>query len=362
MSFLSLLSNILNSLLKKIFDLKENQSYELGKTDKILLVCTHFNLDKLIASTSLYRAIKEKYPNSDLVVIVSSNKYVEINNNLIDEFIVFNKSKLLNPLNVISLIRKIRTPFDVCIVPVTDSISNLSNYISRFSNSKIRIGINSIDGKINKSNFCFDKRIDLNFCKHPDTNISESILEIVKPFGIDTKDLSTKLIISENTSQSAQKILSAIRKDFKSNLIGINISSEESANSWNLKNHIQLLGKLNIELNCIFYLFGDDTNHDEVKYVTDNLKINIAILPKKTITDVAALITLSDLFITNDSSLMHIAGTTTTPQISLFGTTNPFNWAPCGKNKIFLQKSDLIDDITVDEVFDVCKVLLKETK
>lgn len=362
MSFLSFPSNVFNYFLKKILTLKENKSLELGKVERILLVCPHFTLNELISSTSLYRAIKEKYLGSDLTVIVSSDKYAEINNNLIDEFIVFNKSKLLNPLNAVFLIKKIRTPFDICIVPVTDSISNLSNYISRLSNSKIRIGINSIDGKINKSNFCFDRRIDINFCKHPDTNISESILEIVKPFGIDTKDLSTKLIISENKSQAAQKILSAIRKDFRSNLIGINISSEESANCWNLKNHIQLLEKLNVELNCIIYLFGDDANHDEVKYVTDNLKIDIAILPKKTITEVAALITLSDLFITNDSSLMHIAGTTSTPQISLFGTTNPFNWAPCGKNKIFLQKSDLVDDITPDEVFDICKVLLEETK
>jgi heptosyltransferase-2 len=362
MSFLSLSSNIFNSLLKKIFGLKENQNYELGKTDKILLVCTHFNLNEIIVSTSLYRAIKDKYPKSDLTIIESNDKYVEISNNLIDEFIVFSKSKFLNPVNVISFIRQIRTPFDVCIVPITDSVSNLSNYISRLSNSKIRVGINSLDGRINKSNFCFDRGIDLNFCKHPDTNISERVLEIVKPFGIDTKDLSTHLIINEDESQSAQKILSEIRKDFRSNLIGINISSEELANCWTLKNHIQLIEKLNKELNCIFYLFGDDANKDDVKYVTDNLKIDITILPRKTITEVAALITLSDLFITNDSSLMHIAGTTTTPQISLFGPTNPFNWAPCGKNKIFLQKSDLIDDITVDEVCDVCKVLLKETK
>ena len=55
---------------------------------------------------------------------------------------------------------------------------------------------------------------------------------------------------------------------------------------------------------------------------------------------------------------MHVAGTTKTPQISLFGPTNPFNWAPCGKNKIFLRKSDLIDDIEVEDVFEICKVLL----
>jgi heptosyltransferase-2 len=56
---------------------------------------------------------------------------------------------------------------------------------------------------------------------------------------------------------------------------------------------------------------------------------------------------------------MHVAGATETPQISLFGPTNPFNWAPCGKNKIFIRKSDLIDDIFVDDVLKVCKSLLE---
>jgi heptosyltransferase-2 len=59
---------------------------------------------------------------------------------------------------------------------------------------------------------------------------------------------------------------------------------------------------------------------------------------------------------------MHVAGTTPTPQISIFGPTNPFNWAPIGEQKYFLRKSDLINDVTVDEVFSLCKNLLTDKK
>lgn len=361
MSFLSFIPNAINSLLKKIFALKENRIYELNIADKVLLICTHLTLNDLIISTSLYRAIKEKYPNSSLAAVVSNEKHTQIKNNLIDEFIIINKSKFINPLNVISFIKQIRTPFDICIVPATKSFSSKSDYIARLSKSKIRVGINSFDGKTNKSNFCFDRRVDLNYCKHPDTNISERVLEIVKPFGIDTKDLSSQLTISEDDSKTAKKILSGIKKDLKTKLIGINASSEDPANNWSLKNYIELIEKLNIDFNCVFYLITHNST-EEINFIKENSKIKLPLIQPKTITETAAIILLTDLFITNDSSIMHIAGTTSTPQISLFGTTNPFNWAPCGKNKIFLQKSDLIDDITVDEVFDICKVLLEETK
>ena len=72
----------------------------------------------------------------------------------------------------------------------------------------------------------------------------------------------------------------------------------------------------------------------------------------------AALISKSDLFISNDTGIMHVAGSTDTPQISIFGPTNPFNWAPIGNNKYFIRKSELIDDVSVQDVLKLCETIL----
>ncbi|RPI69906.1 MAG: ADP-heptose--LPS heptosyltransferase, partial [Ignavibacteriales bacterium] len=80
------------------------------------------------------------------------------------------------------------------------------------------------------------------------------------------------------------------------------------------------------------------------------------------IPEVAALISRSDLFICNDTGIMHVAGTTNTPQISIFGPTNPFNWAPIGVDKYFIRNSELIDDISVEEVFNLCNTVLIKGK
>ena len=59
---------------------------------------------------------------------------------------------------------------------------------------------------------------------------------------------------------------------------------------------------------------------------------------------------------------MHVAGTTSIPQITIFGPTNPFNWAPIGENKYFIRKSELIDDVEVDDVLKLCDMILSKGK
>jgi ADP-heptose:LPS heptosyltransferase len=51
----------------------------------------------------------------------------------------------------------------------------------------------------------------------------------------------------------------------------------------------------------------------------------------------AALIAQARLLVTVDSAPMHIAAATTTPQIVLFGPTNPFHWRPRQQTALILQ-------------------------
>ena len=361
MSVKSISSNALNFILKKIFAVTENTDKNLGDPKKILIIRQHNQLGDMLAGVSLFRAVKEKYPHSHLTLLSSrDNYYGVVKNKLIDELLVFDKSKMFNPFELISFIKKIRQGFDLVIVPVTVSISFTSNLIARLSKSKIRIGPKSLDGKPNESAYLFDRRVDIDWRRYPDSNVSEHILEIVRPFGIDTKDLSSEISFDESDNIEAKKFISEIQPDTKSLLIGLHVGAGKPANRWSLNKYVELIQKLNSNYSCVFYLTGSDSDSEELKYVISNSKVKLHKYLNKQIHQVAALIANSDLFITNDTGIMHVAGTTGTPQVSLFGPTNPFNWAPCGKNKIFLRKSDLIDDIEVEDVFSACKNLLKD--
>lgn len=353
-------SVILYSILKKICSIDENDTKELGSVKRILVVRQHNQFGDMLAGVSLFRAIKEKYPESRLTVIASPENYIGvIKNSFVDDVIVFDKTKIYNPFHFFNFIKKIRSGFDVAIAPATVSISFTSGFISRISRSRIRIGPNSLDGIPNPGSFLFDRRVDLDWRKYPDSNVAEHILEIIKPFGFDTKDISSQISIEQSDIHEAKKYSNKINPDNKL-LIGFHVGAGKPPNRWSLSKYSELISILASSYNCVFYLTGTDADIEEVNFVCTNSKESINTFLNKPMTQVAALISISDLFITNDTGIMHVAGTTATPQISLFGPTNPFNWAPCGKNKIFLRKSDLIDDIEVEDVFEICKLLLNK--
>lgn len=352
-------SNLLNAILKKLFAVDENPDKDLGVVKNIFIVRQHNQLGDMLAGNSLFRALKSKYPDSHLTLLTSiENYYGVVKNKFIDDLLIFDKSKMFNPINLISFIKKIRKNYDIVIVPVTVSISFTSNIISRLSRSRIRIGPKSLDGVPNESAYFFDRRVDIDWRKHPDSNVAEHILEIVKPFGINTNDLSSEITFDEADLKEARKFVNDISKDSNKLIIGLHVGAGKPSNRWPLVKYVELIKKLGEFCDCTFYLTGSNADKVELDFVLKHSKINLNVFVNKQISQVAALVSISNLFVTNDTGIMHVAGTTLTPQVSLFGPTNPFNWAPCGKNKIFLRKSDLMDEIEVDDVFDVCKILL----
>jgi heptosyltransferase-2 len=361
MSGKSIPFNILNFILKKIFAVTENLDKNLGDVNKILIIRQHNQLGDMLAGVSLFRAIKETYPRSKIFIVVSpNNKAAVVKNKFIDNYFVFDKSKLFYPFRLIKFIKYLRQDFDTVVVPVTVSVSFTSNLIARISKSRIRIGANSLDGKINESAFFFDRRIDIDWRRHPDSNVADFILDIVRPFGIDTNNFSSEITCGDSDFKIANDYLKSINYNSESKLIGLHVGAGKPQNRWSLQKYVEIISKLNESYKCCFYLTGWKFDSNELDYINKHSLFKINQFLHHSISEVAALISNSDLFITNDTGIMHVAGTTLTSQVSLFGPTNPFNWAPCGKNKIFLRKSDLIDDIEVEEVFNVCKVLLEK--
>jgi len=350
------------SFFKKILEVPENKSLNLGKPVRILIVRQHNQLGDMLAGISIFRAVKETYPGCNLTLLVSPQNYQGlVKNKLIDKLFIFDKQKIYNPSYFIKLFRLLREPYDVVIVPVTVSISFTSNLIARFANAKTRIGPSSLNGKKNDSVFLFDRRVALDWRMHPDSNVSDRILDIVRPFGITTNNLVSEISFDEKDIKSAETFISGIKFNKEDILIGLHVGAGKIPNRWSLNKYIGLMEKLKINYNAKFYLTGSSSDKDEINYIKSNASFDAGIFINKKISEVAALISLSDLFVSNDTGIMHVAGTTTTPQVSIFGPTNPFNWAPIGSNKFFIRKSDLIDDISVEDVYELCNSILKKS-
>lgn len=354
-------SKIVYSFFKLFFSVDENPNRHISNPKKILIIRQHNQLGDLLSGVSLFRALKEAYPQSEISLIVSPFNYPGmVKNKFLDKIYVFDKKKLISPLYLYKTIKFLREGFDLAIVPVVVSISFTSNLLAGISKSKIRIGVKSLNGELNLSEFFFDRRIDLDWRNHPDSNVSERSLDIVRPFGINTKNYKSEISFNGVDTDAAKKFIEDFSDQSKKNLIGLHVGAGKANNRWSLEKYASLVKKLENNFSANFYLTGGWAEKDELDYLIKNVNINFGKFINKPITQIAALISMSDLFVSNDTGIMHVAGTTNTPQVSIFGPTNPFNWAPIGPNKYFVRKSELIDDVSVDDVYHLCDLILSK--
>lgn len=363
MSLAKYFDQFVYSFFRSLFAVEENKSFDLGEVKKVLIVRQHNQFGDLLASVSIFRAFKEKYPGCNITLLVSpANHYAVSKNKYLDNVFIFDKKKLTTLSYLKEFKRLLKEPYDVAIVPCTVSISFTSNIIARLANSRVRIGVSELNGIQNKSAFLFDRRIKMDWRKQPDANVSDFCLDIIRPFNITTNDFSSSISFDDKDADTANEFIKSIKSNSANQLVGLHVGAGKPPNRWSLKKYVELIKKLKENFKADFYLTASNADLEEINYVKNNLGFNIGFCMNKKIPELAAVISQSDLFITNDTGVMHVAGATKTPQVSIFGPTNPFNWAPAGLYKCFVRKSDLIDDITVDDVYTFCEVLLNHKK
>ena len=359
MAFNSVISNFIYTLFEKTLAVEENKSRDIDTPQKIIIIRQHNQLGDLLAGVSLFRALKETYPESHIRLFVSPFNYPGmVKNKYIDRIFIFDKRKLFIPAYFMRLKKILNEEYDLAVVPVVVSISFTSNLLARLSNAKVRLGPLSLDGKVNKSAYFFDRRVPLDWRNHPDSNVSERSLDIVRPFGINTNNYHSEISFDNEEIKNVEKFLADNNFDENKYLVGLHVGAGKLPNRWSLQKYKSLMNRLNSAYSINFYITGSNADKDDIDYLINELNFNVGLFINRPIPEVAALISKSNLFISNDTGIMHVSGTTDTPQISIFGPTNPFNWAPIGSNKYFIRKSELIEDVAVDDVYQLSNKIL----
>ncbi|MDZ7763910.1 MAG: hypothetical protein U5K00_05730 [Melioribacteraceae bacterium] len=204
-------SNLLIKLILKFFAVEEKPNHELKNPNRILIVRQHNQFGDMLASVSLFRAVKETYPDCELTVIVSpQNYYALTKNEFIDKTFIYNQRRFFFPNFWFGLIRVLKKNYDLVVVPATVSISKTSCLLGRFAKADYRVGPNSLDGRKNLLATLFHKRVDLNWRRFPDTHISDFGLEVLRPVGISTKNYRSSISYDENDLEKVVRFLDMI--------------------------------------------------------------------------------------------------------------------------------------------------------
>ncbi len=357
------MNTILPGLLKFLFGVPRLAITNLGDPKSILIIRQHNQLGDMLAGSSLITALKDTYPDAKITFICGpQNKDALQKNNKLHKVFVFDKKRLIQADYFNDLWRVLKSRYDVCIAPSVVSISFTNNLLAALSNSRIKIGPASLDGKPNTYASFFHVPVDLDWRRAPETNVAKRILDIVKPFGITTKEYSPVISYDHQDLGAAKEFLRKENVLPGQKTIGLHVGAGKPPNRWPEKKFSALINKLHEEYAPLFVLTGSTSDIPLINNVLAGIpQARVLTYINRSIPEVAALISLLNLFITNDTGILHVAASTRTPQLSLFGPTDPHVWAPLGDMKIYIKKSDDISAIEVDDVFAVsCQLLLHQ--
>ncbi|MCI0472236.1 MAG: glycosyltransferase family 9 protein [Ignavibacteria bacterium] len=335
-----------------------------AEVKNILIVRQHHQLGDMLCALPMYAAVRKKFSRSKITLVASpyNGKILQgTAEKYIDSILIYNKKSMISLAGFMNKI--LSSKFDLCIVPSTASISRTSHIICRLSGALYRVGVNSIEGRQNRSagylNIKSDFKWDIRK-KHQ----TERNLDIVRQIGCelntDEKSL-VRLEIQDKENLFAEEF---IRKNFPGGkpVAAFHPGAAKPQNRWSAEKFADLIEKISKKhgLNILLTNGPDDmpVTNKIVKELEERNIIHMA--PLLPITKLAAVLKKVAVFVSNDTGPMHIAGYVGAYVIGLFGPTHSYEWGPVNKNGMFIQsENDDINSITVDEVFRAVEKYLK---
>jgi heptosyltransferase-2 len=336
-----------------------NEEYPVDKIEhknihSILVVLRHQMGDMLCASPML-NSLKNYYPQAHITLVTKeSTNYEKIftgENTIANEV----KNFEYGLENFVVLIRELKERrFDLAIVPSTVVFSATNHLIAYFSRAKIRVGVSSINYNDNKTSYLLNVRSDF-FWETKKIHQVEKNLDIIRQLNIVPGITRIKLKIDAKNKEFAEKYLKDNFPDLNRPIIGVHPGAAKENNIWKISNFAELLNRLYNKFECnIFISVGphDARYSEELKRIlAEKYKIRNIASHRGILMNNMGIINLTDLFITNDTGVMHLASGLDIPVIALFGPTKANEWGPLGGNKVSIQSvSTDINEITVEQV------------
>lgn len=303
---------------------------------KSILVIKFFGLGSILLSSSLLKAIKNKYPNSKLIFLTfSENAKLLSQLKIADDIRTLNIS---NPFNTLWSIFYNLTYFSFhtpAIAVDLEFFSKFSTIISYLSGAKYRVGFYIA---MFWRNSLINVPVYFNYNRH----ILEIYSLVGKAIEVDINNFSIPEIPTNTISKNYINSLFLEKEITKKNIvIGVNVNASDLifCRRWPRENFAIVINQLTYEHPELrFFLTGNSKEKAYTAYVFKLLNEKA----KQKVFDVSGklnfeqfieLLSRFDVFLTNDSGPFQFAKAQNTTTISIWGAGSPDLYGPYASEK-----------------------------
>ncbi len=363
-----LLKTLVLSVLRGIFRSRRVPPFDPTRFSRILVIRQHNQLGDMLCVTPLLQALRARYPDAFVALLTSPvNHEVMLHHAALDTVINFDKrdflrGKTLRPAALWRFIRSLRAlTFDLVLVPATVSTSTTSDVLAYVTGARTRIGAGSINGKANPSAFLYTHERHLSWPDGQPRHQTDRNMDIADLLLLPVQDRSLDLTL---TSVERSTGLARVR-ELTGNVrpvIAYHVGAGKPPNRWPADKFAALINLLGRELRAAALLISGPMDEESVSDVAARLGVPYYLIERQSIRTVASYLASVDLLVSNDTGIMHVGAASGAPVLSLFGPTDPRQWAPCGARHRYIQSSSGdIGNITVDEVAETARRMLRST-
>ena len=290
--------------------------YEEALSKKRILVIKLSALGDVILSVPSLRALRKKYPNAWISVLVGRKSRKIIRNcPYANDVIVYEEHERVRLVSLVRMARLLaKEDFDIAI----DLQNNrASHWLTFFCGAQVRAG--HANGKWS---FFLNKKAVGNLER---LSPLEHQFEVLKLIGVDFPEKNLELWTEKEEDEAMESFFKSQWVSPSQILVGINPGSSLRwpTKQWPVENFAKLCDEL-ARRNVRVVITGSKEEAplaEEIFKLTRNKPVNA--IGKTTITELVALIRRCQVFVSSDSAPMHIASGADVPLVAIFGPTDP---------------------------------------
>ena len=295
---------------------------------KILLIQLK-RIGDLILTTPAIAAVREKFPDAKITLVISRDGKA-----LAPAIAGVNKLLIARRGfgGLATAVAIAGGKFDYC---VDFTRNDRSAFLVLLSRAKKRI----VSFRI-KVRSKFRTRFYNEFVEHRmrDMHVIDYHLGLLEPLGITHASREVKLDLPKSACERADDLLSA--KDVRRRFIIFHPGSARAEKFWESQRWSDVINHIADHYDVDLVLTGGSSPLEQTQIAQIKSKVRHRVVDLSGKTDLltlAALIAKARLLVTVDSAPMHLASASRTPQVILFGPTNPFHWRPQESAALILQ-------------------------